>query len=140
VQKQWRLSGHYYDNVTGNHTGLPRCILAPAPWIKRFGQRADFMALVEDGLLRGIGFWNLILGVVRIPKQLPALTAPEEFCFGDVRPLRCGGSIKEGAGHAGLCDAGRAQFEQEEAVQPQLNCAAAFLARAPVTPNTGPRQ
>ena len=98
------------------------------------------MALVEDGLLLGIGFWNLILGVVRIPKQLPALTAPEEFCFGDVRPLRCGGSIKEGAGHAGLCDAGRAQFEQEEAVQPQLNCAAAFLARAPVTPNTGPRQ
>ena len=77
------------------------------------------MALVKDGLLRGVGFWNLLLDVVGVPEQLPALAAPQEFCFGDVRPLRRGGGIKEGAGHAGLYDARRAQIEQEEAAEPR---------------------
>jgi hypothetical protein len=49
-----------------------------AAGVKRFGQSADFMALIENGLLRGVRLWNLVLGVVSVPKQLPALAAPEE--------------------------------------------------------------
>ena len=60
------------------------------------------MALVEDGLLRGFWFRNLVLGVVSVPEQLLALAAPKEFGLGNVRPLRRGGGGQSGAAHDGL--------------------------------------
>ena len=75
------------------------------------------MALVEDGLLRGVRLRNLILGVVGVPEQLPALAAPPEFRFGNVRPLGRGGGGQNGASHAGIWDARCAEIEQEDAVQ-----------------------
>ena len=75
------------------------------------------MALVEDGLLRGVRLWNLVFGVVGVPEQLLALAAPKEFGFRDVGPLQRGGGGQNGASHDGLCDARCAEIEQEDAAE-----------------------
>jgi hypothetical protein len=74
------------------------------------------VALVENGLLRGVRLWNLVLGVVSVPEQFLALAAPKEFRLGNVRPLRRGGGVQSGAAHDGLCDAGHAEIEREDAM------------------------
>ena len=48
------------------------------------GQSADLVALVEDGLLLGVGFRDQVFGVGGVPKELGALEAPKELGFGDV--------------------------------------------------------
>ena len=89
-----------------------------AAGVEGFGQSADFVALIEDRLRGGVRLRNLILGVVGVPEQLPALAAPEELRLRDVGPLRRGGGGQNGAGHDGLCDAGCAEIEQEGAPEP----------------------
>src|ERR1039458_735178 len=85
-----------------------------AAGIEGFGQSAHFVALIEDGLLRGVRPWNLVLGVVSVPEQLPALAAPQEFRLGNVRLPPRGGGGQNGASHDGLCDARCAEIEQED--------------------------
>ena len=49
-----------------------------AAGVEGFGQSANLVTLVEDGLLRGVRLGNLVFGVVSVPEQLPALSAPKE--------------------------------------------------------------
>ena len=95
-----------------------------ATGVKCFGQSADFMALVEDGLLRGVRFGDLVFGVVGVPKKFPTLAAPETFRLGNVGPLS--GGVEYDAAHdlpnarvaASVQDAGSAQFKDERALNP----------------------
>ena len=51
-------------------------------------QLADFMSLVEDGLLLGVRRGDQVLGVVRVPKKLVALQTGKVFGFGDEQLTR----------------------------------------------------
>jgi hypothetical protein len=46
---------------------------------KQLGQRANFVALVENGLLRVVWFGDQIFGIVSVPQQFLTLQSPQKF-------------------------------------------------------------
>jgi hypothetical protein len=52
------------------------------------GQCADLVALVEDRLCGGVGFWDQVFGVIGVPEQFVTLEARQEFALGDEWPSR----------------------------------------------------
>ena len=65
----------------------------------------------------GVRFRNLVLGIIGVPQQLPALAAPEEFRLGNVGPLRRGGGSQNGAAYVASCNSRCAEIEHEDTTQ-----------------------
>lgn len=70
-----------------------------AAGVKGFGQSANLMALIEDGLRGGVRLWDSFPVVVGDPEQLPALSTPQELRLGNVGPLRRRGGVQSDAAH-----------------------------------------